>query len=102
MGLALCSCSMGTQSSPDLLEVPRSTLSGSATQSPSGVSLTVQVYLLHGDRLERVARSVSPGLALIRLLRALGAPLRADEVAQRLRVERPLTRCDFATLAPAR
>ncbi len=89
MGLALCSCSIGTQSSPDLLDLPRSTPFGSASQSPSGVSLTVQVYLLHGDRLERVARSVPPGVGLDPVLRALGAPLRADEVAQGLRTALP-------------
>ncbi len=89
MGLALCSCSIGAQSIPDLLDVTSGPASGSVTQSPSGVPLTVQVYLLHGDRLERVARSVSPGAGLDPVLRALGAPLRADEVARGLRTALP-------------
>lgn len=87
--LGLCSCSIGVQSSPDLVDVPRSTPSGSATESSSGVPLTVQVYLLHGDRLERVARSVSPGVGLEPVLRALGAALRSDEVARGLRTALP-------------
>lgn len=89
LAMALCSCSIGAQSSPDLLDLPSGTPSGSVTQRPSGVPLTVQVYLLHGDRLERVARSVSSGVGLDPVLRALGAPLRADEVARGLRTALP-------------
>ncbi|MEO6999133.1 MAG: hypothetical protein ABI112_13710 [Terracoccus sp.] len=89
MALLLCSCSIGVQSSPDLVTVPRSAPSGSATAGATGVPLTVQVYLLHGDRLERVARSVSPGVGLDPVLRALGAPLRPDEVARGLRTALP-------------
>ena len=89
MTLACCSCSIGVQASPDLVDVPRSTPSGSATQSAPAVPLTVQVYLLHGDRLERVARSVAAGSGLDPVLRALGAPLRPDEVARGLRTALP-------------
>lgn len=87
--LALCSCSIGVQARPDLIEVPRSAPTGAATASAPGVALTVQVYLLHGDRLERVARSVAPGAGLDPVLRALGAPLRPDEVARGLRTALP-------------
>ena len=89
MALLLCSCSIGVQSSPDLVDVPRSKPFGSATEPATGVPLTLQVFLLHGDRLERVARSVPPGAGLDPVLRALEAPLRPDEVARGLRTALP-------------
>ena len=89
VGLTLGACSIGVQASPDLVDVPRSTPSGSVTDSAPGVPLTVQVYLLHGERLERVARSVASGAGLDPVLRALGAPLRPDEVARGLRTALP-------------
>lgn len=89
VSLLLAACSLGVQSSPDLVDVPRSTASAPATASASGVPLTIQVYLLHGDRLARVARSAPPGLGLEPVLRALGAPIRPDEVAKGLRTALP-------------
>ncbi len=87
--LLLCSCSLGVQTSPDLVDVPRSTVSAAATESASGVPLTIQVYLLHGDRLARVARSASPGIGLDPVLRALAAPIRPDEISKGLRTALP-------------
>ena len=89
MALVLGSCSIGVQSRPDLIDGPRSIPTGSVTENATGVPLTVQVYLLHGNRLERVVRLVSPGAGLDPALRALGAPLRADEVARGLRTALP-------------
>lgn len=89
LALLLSSCSLGVQSSPDLVDVPRSTASAAATASVSGVPLTIQVYLLKGDRLARVARSASPGIGLDPVLRALGAPIHPDEVSKGLRTALP-------------
>ncbi|MDN5768481.1 MAG: GerMN domain-containing protein [Humibacillus sp.] len=89
VALLLCSCSLGVQSSPDLVDVRRSTVSSPGSASASGVPLTIQVYLLHGERLERVARSAAPGIGLAPVLRALGAPIRPDEVSKGLRTALP-------------
>ena len=74
-------------------------VSSESTPSPRpegpGMPLSIQVYLVHGDRLERVTRLVPAGRGLEPVLRALSAPVDSVELAAGLRtavpaVSRPL------------
>jgi hypothetical protein len=51
----------------------------------------MQVYLIHGDRLQRVTRTVSPGKGMTPVLGALTAPLDEVELAGGLRTAVPTT-----------
>ncbi len=84
----LAGCSVGPQDRPDLVApVTRPTPSASATLS--SVPLTVQVFLLRGDRLVRVSRSVPAATGLTPSLTGLALPLTPEQVADGLRTAFP-------------
>ena len=87
--LALSACSIGTQSSP----VPASAPTASATTagpSRQGVPLTVQVYLVEGDHLARVTRTVPPGAGLEPSFVGLAVPVTPAMAAAGLRSALPI------------
>ena len=81
-------CTLGPQEAP--VAVPgRSRVTASASGPPTAVPLTMQAYLLRGDRLARVERRVPEGAGIAPALAALMLPLSRDEVAQGLRTALP-------------
>lgn len=90
MLLVVGGCTIGAQAEPDLVVLP-SSVAPATTGSPTGVPLSLQVYLVRGDRLQRVTRSVASGRGVDLALRALMAPLEPDELAAGLRTAVPMT-----------
>lgn len=81
-------CSMGPQDAPVPVTAP-TTSTPTPGPSHTGVPLTVQVYLVRGDRLARVSRSVPPGPSLEPSLRALAEPISVHEAGPGLRSALP-------------
>lgn len=91
-------CSIGPQEEPDLVvrsAAPRTT---PATTETAQVPLTVQVYLLRGDRLVRVSRTVPAASGLHPSLEGLFDSLTAAEVAAGLRTALPHSTVPVAQL----
>ena len=87
--IVVAGCSIGTQSAP----VPAVAPSASATSSgPSrlGVPLTIQVYLVQGDHLARLTRTVPPGAGLEPSFVGLATPITATMTAAGIRSALPL------------
>lgn len=85
----LAACSVGAQDAPVPVVAPRA--STSAPTHQAGVPLTVQVYVVQGDRLFRLTRTVPPGAGAEPALAALAMPLTRAEVARGLRSALPTT-----------
>lgn len=83
-------CALSAQSEPERVAVSTPGVSGRGARQPA-VPLSMQVYLVHGNRLERVTRLVSPGRGLEPVLRALSAPVDSVELAAGLRTDLPTT-----------
>lgn len=89
VALVVAGCSIGTQSAP----VPAVAPSATATSSgPSrlGVPLTIQVYLVQGDHLARLTRTVPPGAGLEPSFVGLATPITATMTAAGIRSALPL------------
>ena len=87
----VAACTVGPQDQPVPVEVPRVPRRATTPVSSTGVPLTMQAYLLRGDRLVRVERIVPAGKGIQPALSALALPLSRDEVAQGLRTALPIT-----------
>ena len=72
--LTVGACSVGTQSSPVAVVAPTTTVT-SPGPSRQGVPLTIQVYLVQGDHLVRLTRTVPPGAGLEPSLVGLATPI---------------------------
>ncbi|GAB3070666.1 hypothetical protein GCM10027053_39260 [Intrasporangium mesophilum] len=95
VGLALtlgaAGCAMSPQDQPDPVLLPSPSGAASPGVAQPGVPLSMQVYLIHGDRLQRVTRTVSQGTGMTPVLGALTAPLDEIELASGLRSAVPTT-----------
>ncbi|MEW1953558.1 hypothetical protein [Terrabacter sp. NPDC080008] len=93
VGPLLAGCTLSAQSEPERVVVSTAAQGGAASgaSNESGVPLSMQVYLVRGNRLERVTRVVPPGTGLEPALRALAAPVSAGELAAGLRTALPAT-----------
>lgn len=87
--LALSACSIGTQSAAVPVVAPTAAMS-SAGPSRQGVPLTIQVYLVQGDRLARLTRTVPPGAGLEPSFVGLATPITATMSAAGIRSALPL------------
>ncbi|SDP01466.1 Sporulation and spore germination [Pedococcus dokdonensis] len=89
VAVLLSACSIGTQSSPVPAAAPTAT---SSTTGPSrqGVPLTIQVYLVQGDRLARVTRTVPPGAGLEPSFVGLAVPVTPTMAANGIRNALPI------------
>ncbi|NHA67274.1 hypothetical protein [Phycicoccus flavus] len=85
---ALGGCGVGAQARPEILGSPTSGADGAAVGNP-GVPLTVQVYLLDGDHLVPVSRTVPAGTGLAPSLSGLVQPLDRDDLGRGLRTALP-------------
>lgn len=85
----LAGCALGPEDQPDVVVGAASTAASSTATDATQVPLTVQVYLLRGDRLVRVSRSVPPGSGLGPSLAGLFLDLTPSEVADGLRTSVP-------------
>lgn len=92
-GLALlvttAGCGIGAQDRPDVVADAESSAASPAATDTTKVPLTVQVYLLRGDHLVRVSRSVPDGTGLQPCLTGLFADVAPTEVAAGLRTDLP-------------
>lgn len=89
VAVTLSACSIGTQSRPVPASAP------SASPSPSGpsrqgVPLTVQVYLVQGDHLARLTRTVPPGAGLEPSFVGLAVPVSPTMAAAGIRTALPI------------
>ncbi len=87
--VGLAGCSIGTQSAPVVAVAP----TGAATPSgPSrqGVPLTIQVYLVQGDHLARLTRTVPPGAGLEPSFVGLATPITSTMASAGIRSALPL------------
>lgn len=80
-------CSVGPQDRAVPVQAPRASAPSPTTQA--GVPLTVQLYVVRGDNLYRLTRTVAPGAGLEPALAALAHPLTTAEVARGLRSALP-------------
>ena len=87
--LGLSACSIGTQASPVPASAPTATPSTSGP-SRQGVPLTVQVYLVQGDHLARVTRTVPPGAGLEPSFVGLAVPVTPAMAADGVRSALPI------------
>jgi hypothetical protein len=87
---ALSACSIGTQSAPVPAVAPTATTSSSGPNR-QGVPLTIQVYLVQGDRLARLTRTVPPGAGLEPSFVGLATPITSTMTAAGIRSALPLT-----------
>ena len=87
--VAVSACTIGTQASPVPASAPTET---QTTSGPSrqGVPLTVQVYLVQGDHLARLTRTVPPGAGLEPSFVALATPVTPAMVAAGIRTALPI------------
>jgi hypothetical protein len=90
LALLLGACGISAQSEPHPVEPPTFSAVASGSRVGTGVPMTIQVYLLHGDRLQRVERMVSPGPGLVPVLEALSRPLDEVELSDGLRTALPV------------
>lgn len=88
--LLLSACGITAQTEPQPVQPPASLAAPSGSALATGVPMTIQVYLLHGDRLERVERMVSPGSGLVPVLEALSRPPDEVELSEGLRTALPV------------
>ena len=91
LSLGAAGCALSPQDQPDLVLLPTQTGMATSGVSQPAVALTMQVYLIHGDRLQRVTRTVLPGKGMTPVLAALTAPLDEVELANGLRTAVPAT-----------
>lgn len=91
LALALGACGISAQSEPQPVEPPAPVAVATGSGLGTGVPMTIQVYLLHGDHLERVERMVGAGLGLVPVLAALSKPLDGSELSEGLRTALPVT-----------
>jgi hypothetical protein len=89
VALGLSACSIGTQASPVPASAPTAT-STSSGPSRQGVPLSVQVYLVQGDRLVRLTRTVPPGAGLEPSFVGLAVPLTPAMAARGIRSALPI------------
>jgi hypothetical protein len=89
--LAAGGCALTPQTEPDPVLLPTPAAAASTAGPQPGVPLSMQVYLIHGDRLQRVTRTVDPGQGIDPVLQALTAPLDEIELANGLRTAVPTT-----------
>lgn len=83
-------CAITAQSEPERIVESTAGASSRGDGQP-GVPLSMQVYLVHGNRLQHVTRVVTPGRGLEPVLRALSAPVDSAELAAGLRTAVPAT-----------
>ena len=89
--LAVSGCSIGTQSTPVPADAPTASASASASgASRQGVPLTIQVYLVQGDHLARLTRTVPPGAGLEPSFVGLATPITSTMTAAGIRSALPL------------
>ena len=91
VSLGAAGCALSRQDMPDQVLLPTQSGVASPDVSQPGVALSMQVYLIHGDRLQRVTRTVLPGKGMTPVLAALTAPLDEVELANGLRTAVPAT-----------
>jgi hypothetical protein len=91
LALGVTGCALSPQDQPDPVLLPTQSGVASSGVAQPGVPLSMQVYLIHGDKLQRVTRSVSPGKGMTPVLEALTAPLDEVELANGLRTAVPTT-----------
>lgn len=89
VALGLSACSIGTQASPVPASAPTATPS-SPGPSRQGVPLTVQVYLVQGDHLTRLTRTVPPGAGLEPSFVGLAIPVTPAMAADGVRSALPI------------
>jgi hypothetical protein len=82
-------CSIGTQSEPVPAAAPTATTTSSGP-SRQGVPLTIQVYLVQGEHLARLTRTVPPGAGLEPSFVGLATPITATMSAAGIRSALPL------------
>ena len=87
----LSGCGIGPQANPVVVASGRTGPAAAPSPSSTEVPLTVQVFLLHGDRLTRVPRTVPAGTGLTPSLTGLNLPLTPAEVSAGLRTALPTT-----------
>lgn len=87
--LALSACSIGTQATPVPASAPTAATS-SPGPSRQGVPLTVQVYLVQGDHLARLTRTVPPGAGLEPSFVGLSVPVTPAMSAAGIRSALPI------------
>jgi hypothetical protein len=91
-GLLPAACTLSPQSEPVPLQLPEpSPAQASSAARTDAVPLTMQVYLVHGDRLQRVTRTVPEGIGMGPVLDALTQPLNEVELANGLRSALPVS-----------
>jgi hypothetical protein len=92
-------CTLTPQAEPVPLQLPEAPNpdspdapgGSSNTAHADAVPLTMQVYLVHGDRLQRVTRTVPEGIGMGPVLDALTQPLNTVELANGLRSALPVS-----------
>ncbi|WP_323099882.1 GerMN domain-containing protein [Intrasporangium sp. YIM S08009] len=86
-------CTLTPQAEPVPLQLPEppGPDRASSTARTDAVPLTMQVYLVHGDRLQRVTRTVPEGIGMGPVLDALTQPLNEVELANGLRSAVPVS-----------
>ncbi|TPG17859.1 GerMN domain-containing protein [Pedococcus bigeumensis] len=87
--VVVAGCSIGTQSTPVPVVAPSATATSSGP-SRLGVPLTIQVYLVQGDHLARLTRTVPPGAGLEPSFVGLATPITATMTAAGIRSALPL------------
>jgi hypothetical protein len=92
--VALGGCSIGIQSEPVPADAPTST-KPTPLPSRAGVPLTIQVYLVQGERLARITRTVPPGAGLEPSFVGLVVPVTASQAALGLRSAIPVSSTPF-------
>ncbi len=98
MTLSAAGCALSPQDQPEPVLLPPPSGVASASVEQPGVPLSMQVYLIHGDRLQRVTRTVSAGSGMTPVLLALTAPLDEIELANGLRTAVPATTRPLAAI----
>ncbi len=85
----LAGCSISAQSAPVPVDAPTAT---TPTPAPSraGVPLTIQVYLVRGERLARITRTVPPGAGLEPSFVGLSVPVTSSQAAMGIRSALPV------------
>jgi hypothetical protein len=73
------------------VQLPSSSPAPTDTDPTAGVPLTIQVYLVRGDRLRRVTRTVASGEGMGPVMEALTQPLNEVELANGLRSAIPVS-----------
>jgi hypothetical protein len=87
--VGLSACSIGTQAGPVPVSAPTAPTTSSGP-SRQGVPLTVQVYLVQGDHLVRLTRTVPPGAGLEPSFVGLAIPVTPAMAATGIRSALPV------------